>query len=164
MRRFRETPGQPDHRGEALGLFTRFAERHALRFHAVDHPALDPCWEFPAQERLYRPICLALQNHDELNFGVEDFWSYFFPIGDVSGRFEAILDAWVTGEARIVVAGRRTRLLEVMKPDGSWTVEYRANPPLFGKIKKPDYLILNQPSSAAHDRNQAVIRHTRSFR
>lgn len=154
--RFRGTPAEPDNRGEASALFARFADRHALRFHAVDHPALDLCWEFPAQERLSRPISLALQNTDELNFGVADFWSYFFPIGDVSARVEAILDAWVGGEARIAMLGRRTRLLEVRQPDGSWAVEYRANPPLFRTLRKPDGFISNRSDRVLDTCDQAM--------
>ncbi|MDP2046859.1 MAG: Sua5/YciO/YrdC/YwlC family protein [Deltaproteobacteria bacterium] len=38
------------------------------------------------------PLTLGLQNSDELNFGVADFWSYFFPFDDVAREFGDHLD------------------------------------------------------------------------
>jgi hypothetical protein len=115
-----------DYTQEAEALFARFADRHGLN-HEVDADVpMEVCWTFPVQEKLTHPITLGLQNGDELNFGVSDFWSFFFPFETVSGRFESILDAWVIGEARVAVTGPFGRVLQLLEGD-RWTSVYRAN-------------------------------------
>ena len=66
---------------EAEQLFTRFADRHRLSYRIVTDAPIELCWEFPEQRVLSLPITLALQNIDELNFGVTNsgFWFYHFP-------------------------------------------------------------------------------------
>jgi hypothetical protein len=82
-------------------------------------------WTFPAQENLTYPVVLGLQNEDELNFGVGEFWSYFFPYPEVAAEFEALLEAWAQGRARIdSVNGRRAIALQVLS-DGEWRTRYR---------------------------------------
>ncbi|TFI58173.1 hypothetical protein E2493_11370 [Sphingomonas parva] len=110
---------------EAERLFRRVAARHGLRWEAAAEPPIELLWSFPAQPGLSLPITLGLQNMDELNFGVADFWSYFFPFEDVAETFEAMLDAWIAGEARILVTGRRGRILQV-RGGGQWETVYRA--------------------------------------
>ena len=57
--------------------------------HQVDTEALvELMWHIPAQKGLSLPLTLGLQNWDELNLGVEDFWSYFFPFENVAEKFE----------------------------------------------------------------------------
>jgi hypothetical protein len=115
-----------DYTAEASALFARFAERHSLHFE-IDHDApIELLWTFPVQPGLLRPLTLGLQNRDELNFGVEDFWSYFFPFQKAAARFEQIIDAWLKSQARILVTGRRGRVLELLE-DGEWVAVYRAN-------------------------------------
>ena len=128
---------------DAEQLFRRFAERHGLRYEAQPDPPIELLWTFPAQPKLSRAVTLGLQNMDELNFGVGDFWSYFFPFADVAAEFEAVLDAWVAGEAPIIVAGRRGRILEVLRGDRLESV-YRAGR-LLPFPGKPRAIIRNQP-------------------
>ena len=65
-----------DYTQEAEALFARVAERHSLRFEIDASAPVEVLWRFPKQEQLSLPITLALQNNDELNFGVAKFWSY----------------------------------------------------------------------------------------
>ena len=91
---------------------------------------MEVCWTFPEQEGLSLPLTLGLQNLDELNFGVSDFWSYFFPCEAVAGKFESILEAWVAGDARIAIMHGRGRLLQVREGD-HWKTVYGASGCLF---------------------------------
>jgi hypothetical protein len=122
---------------EAEALFSRFADRHQLAFRVDAKAPVELFWEFPAQERLTHPIVLGLQNNDELNFGVADFWSYFFPFPEHSDQFALILDAWVQGTARVVeYTWFRGRSIEVFK-NGLWTKIYQANGyPFQGKRRR----------------------------
>ncbi len=99
-------------------------------------------WEFLKQDGLSRPIVIALSNFDELNFGVADFWSYFFPFEDVQEQFRVILTLWMQGNARIAVYRRRMRRLEV-KCGSDWHHVYEANAPLIFKPRKPVAFISN---------------------
>lgn len=68
-----------DYTTQAKALFGRFAERHGLSYAISPDAPVEVLWTFPEQPKLSMPITLGLQNLDELNFGVSDFWSYFFP-------------------------------------------------------------------------------------
>ncbi|CAA9255089.1 MAG: hypothetical protein AVDCRST_MAG93-1929 [uncultured Chloroflexia bacterium] len=110
---------------QATLLFARFAEKHRLEYEVETDAPIEVLWNFPAQDRLSMPVTLGLQNGDELNFGVADFWSMFFPFEDVVPLFERILDAWVAGEARIVLVRLGGRALQ-LREDGEWRTVYRA--------------------------------------
>lgn len=126
----REEPSlHHDYTVQAETLFKRFAQRHGLRYQ-VEDARMEVCWTFPEQPGLSMPITLGLQNCDELNFGVSDFWSYFFPFESVVERFENAIDAWVMGDARIAVTGFRGRLLQV-REGTRWRSIYGANGCLF---------------------------------
>ena len=71
-----------DYTTEAQALFQRFAERHALSYDVETDMPMEVCSTFPKQPNLSLPITLGLQNSDDINFGVSDFWSYFFPFED----------------------------------------------------------------------------------
>jgi hypothetical protein len=115
-----------DYTAEAEALFRRFAERHGLSYEVETGVPMDVCWSFPEQPRLSQAVTLGFQNADELNFGVDDFWSYFFPFEKVADKFERILDAWVEGDARVAVVGPKGRILQIR--DGQrWKSIYRAN-------------------------------------
>jgi hypothetical protein len=101
-------------------------------------------WHVPRQEGLSFPLTLGLQNWDELNLGVEDFWSYFFPFDDVAQQFELILDKWVAGDARVGITGRRGRILQLRDED-EWKTVYQANTMPFFK-PKPRAFIYNDPT------------------
>jgi hypothetical protein len=114
-----------DYSEEAEALFRRFADRHGLTYQ-VETTMMEVCWTFPQQPKLSLPITLGLQNSDELNFGVSDFWSYFFPFERVADKFERILDASVRGDARVAVVGPVARILQVRR-GWRWKSVYHAN-------------------------------------
>jgi hypothetical protein len=114
-----------DYTQEAEALFRRFADRHNLTY-TVDAAPMEVCWTFPEQPKLSLPLTLGLQNADELNFGVSDFWSYFFPFEKVADKFESILDAWVRGDARVAIVGPIARILQV-REGRRWKPVYHAN-------------------------------------
>jgi len=111
---------------EAEALFKRFAEKHALTYEVETDIPMEVCWKFPVQPKLSLPLTLGLQNADELNFGVWDFWSYFFPFERVEEEFERILDAWIAGEARVAVLRGRGRLLQLREGE-KWETVYWAD-------------------------------------
>jgi hypothetical protein len=128
----------------AVELFDRFARRHGFRYEADTRAPVEVMWTLPAQAGLSLPIILGLQNEDELNFGVGDFWSYFFPFNDVVQRFEKYLDMWVSGDARIAITGRKGRVMQVR--DGTrWKSVYGA-----GRLpfvwRRPKGFIQNDPT------------------
>jgi hypothetical protein len=127
LRRFRTSPVR--YADEATALFGRFARRHGLGHLEIDAPT-EVLWKFPIQRGLSLPLTLCLQNRDELNFGVPGFWAYFFPFPYIAGEFEGYLDAWLTGQARIVRRNRFARVassstLEIGE-DNEWKTVYRA--------------------------------------
>lgn len=132
---------------EAEELFRRFADRHGFHYEIERDVPMEVCWIFPAQDGLSLPITLGLQNSDELNFGVSDFWSYFFPLTDVADQFESIINAWVSGDARVAVTGIRSRLLQIRDGD-KWKSVYGADGCLFPFKLRPFRFITNSLSSA----------------
>lgn len=132
---------RPDYRDEATALFTRFAQKHEL-IHSVEDYDDFFNWEFPVQERLSLELTLGFSFGDELHFGVEQFWSYFFPFPERAAIFERALDAWVEGNARVVpvpLGGRALQLLEA----GRWKTIYWAN--CFWLVpRNPKWTITNQ--------------------
>jgi hypothetical protein len=134
-----------DHTAEAEALFRRFAERHGLTYEAETGGPIEVCWTFPEQPKLSMPLTLGLQNCDELNFGVSDFWSYFFPFEDVAEEFERAIDAWVTGDARIAVTGFRSHLLQV-REGSRWKTVYGANGCVFPFRWRPFRFVMNEPA------------------
>lgn len=136
-----------DHTPDAEALFTRFAERHGLTYAVQTGAPVEVMWLFPRQDGLSLPITLGLQNGDELNFGVADFWSHIFPFDAVADGFETLLDAWVTGDARIQVLRGHHRRLQRRNGDG-WETVYRANPPLLPFSQRVRDVIVNRGDGA----------------
>ncbi len=128
---------------EATALFTRFAGRHGLHFEVEHDAPVEVLWNFPVQNGVTLPIVLGLQNGDELNFGVADFWSYFFPFETAAEQFEQALDAWITGDARVAVTGPWGRVLQV-REKGRWRSIYGANR-LLPVWREPRRTIENRP-------------------
>jgi hypothetical protein len=135
---------QRDCTEEATALFTRFVERHGFTYDVDADAPVELMWTLPAQKGLSLPLNLGLQNSDELNFGVEKFWSYFFPFDDVAAEFEEILDNWVAGDARVGITGNRGRILQVRDGD-EWKTVYKADTLPFFK-PKPKAFIYNDPA------------------
>lgn len=137
-----------DYTAEAEVLFQRFADRHELSYEVETGVPVEVCWTFPEQPRLSLPLTLGLQNRDELNFGVSDSWSYFFPFEAVADEFERILDAWVAGNARVAIMRGRGRLLQVREGD-HWKTVYGANGCLFPFLRSPRGFVQNRPGGEA---------------
>lgn len=133
-----------DYSDEATALFTRFAETHGISFRVEPDAPIEVLWEFPTQDGLSLPVTLGLQNGDELNFGVAEFWSSFFPFEKSASYFEHVLDAWVIGEARIAVVPLGGRALQLLD-NGRWKTVYRANC-LLPVPRNPKRTMTNQPS------------------
>jgi hypothetical protein len=133
-----------DYTAEAEALFQRFAERHGLTYEVEAGVPMEVCWIFPEQPKLSLPLTLGLQNCDELNLGVSDFWSYFFPFERVADKFERSLDAWVVGDARVAITGFRSRLLQV-REGTRWKTVYGANGCLFLFRWTPFGFVMNEP-------------------
>jgi hypothetical protein len=158
--RFRSTHGRPhlmedgngmnrDFTIEATALFVRFAERHGLSYEIDNDAPVEVLWTFPAQSNLAHPIVLGLQNGDELNFGVVDFWSYFFPFEKVAEQFERIINAWIVGDARVAITGRRARLLQLWEAE-KWRTVYGANR-LLPLLRSPSQTVENRPLLGLRD-------------
>jgi hypothetical protein len=129
---------------EATALFAGFAQRHGLTYIEERDAPIEVLWRFPVQTKLSHKIALGLQNNDELNLGVCEFWSFLFPFPKVSGDFAQMIDAWVEGRARIV---RRQRFLRPLSTsrfeihDGKeWRVAYRQ---YGGGWSRPESIIQN---------------------
>ena len=132
----------PDYTCKATELFLSLASRHGLSYESEAESPIDLLWTFPKQAKLSLPFSLGLQNGDELNFGVSDFWSYFFPFCDVAEHFESIVDAWIEGSARVAAVGSRGRILQVRDSEG-WDTVYRANIWPFQFMQRPRSFIMN---------------------
>lgn len=115
-----------DYTPEARRHFAEFAERYGLSYPEEPSP-IEVLWRFPAQAGLVQPIVLGLQNSDELNFGVGDFWSYFLPFDEASTRFDAILDAWMIGDARVARYAFGWGLALQVRQGQAWKEVYQAN-------------------------------------
>ncbi len=136
-----------DYTDDAIKLFERFAAKHQLVYEVEDQAGFELLWNFPVQPKLAQLITLGLQNGDELNFGVERFWSYFFPFEDVAERFEFILDSWVEDRARVAVVGLGGRKLQ-LKENGVWQTAYSADV-FFPSWRKPKRYFSNAIDEAA---------------
>ena len=119
---------------EAAALFARFAERYGLQSESDASAPVEVLWRFPQQARLAHPIVLALQNGDELNFGVGEFWSYFFPFDQKVEEFETIINSWVDGNARVTQTSPWAYTLQV-KDERGWTDAYSAGQ-VFPKLRR----------------------------
>jgi len=133
-----------DHIAEAEALFARFAKRHGLTYDVETGVPIEVCWKFPEQPKLSMPLTLGLQNCDELNFGVSDFWSYFFPFDRVAQDFESAIDAWVMGNARIAVERGKGRKLQLRRGE-KWETIYGADGCLLPIRSKPVRFEMNRP-------------------
>jgi len=151
-----------DYTTEAEALFRRFAERHGLSYRVETEVPIEVCWTFPEQEKLSVPITLGLQNHDELNFGVSDFWSYFFPFWETADRFETIIDTWVGGNARVAITGRWSRLLQIREGDG-WKSVYSSNGCIFPFRRRPRAFIKNGPIQPAERQKNLFVPRKSAF-
>ncbi len=131
---------------KAIVLFERLAARHQLIYNIEVEPEVDILWTFPAQTKLALPITLCLQG-DELNFGVERFWSYYFPYEKVAQHFETTINNWVNGDARLAIFGKNGRLLQVCE-ETNWKTVYSCGG-LFMRWRRPNGYLNNRTLGAA---------------
>lgn len=111
-------------------MFRDFAVRHRLAIEKIDQPNVELLMRVPRQECLSFEITLCCQNCDELNMGVAEFWSTFFPFEKVRSTVEIALDGLVSGEYSILTTWRSGRYvggkLQRMAQDGWQTVASHA--------------------------------------
>lgn len=130
---------------EAEALFKRWAERHNLHYDIRDEENVEVLWEFPQQTKLWLPVTLGLQDLNVLNFGVADFWSFIHPFETNATYFENLLDAWLSGNARVAVLRWGGRTLQ-MRDGSTWKTVYWANVWPLPILRKPKSFIVNQQS------------------
>lgn len=124
------------------------AKRYELEFASADDVPMEVCWRFPVQPNLSRPITLGLQNLDELNFGVGNFWSYFFPFPDRADHFEQIVGAWIEGHGRVAVTGARSGDFQLLEGT-EWKTVYSQNGCVWFFWMKPKYYLMNDTPPAS---------------
>lgn len=112
-----------DYSADAERLFREFAARHDLTIEKIDEPNVELLMRVPQQKGLSFEITLCCQNCDELNIGVAEFWSTFFPFEKVKQRVEAALDGLVLGECSVLTTWRSGRYVGgklQRKADAGW--------------------------------------------
>lgn len=130
---------------EAEAVFRRFAGRYGFSYEIETGSPMELCWLFPEQRNLSTEIILGLQNGDELNFGVDGFWSYFFPFDDVVDDFKKLLDTWALGNARVAMVDDAAGMLQLQENE-RWVTIYRANL-IVPFWRRPKRIIQNCPES-----------------
>lgn len=117
-----------NHKLDAERLFTDFAKRHSLNIIKEDSDEMEVLFIVPIQDRISFELVLGLQNGDEINIGINEFWSYFFPFASVETHVARILNGLATGDIRMATyrqLGRDiSRDLEELTT-GVWTRVYR---------------------------------------
>ena len=83
----------------------------------------------PAQTGLNYEVCLNLQNTDELQFNVDDFWAEWFPCTapKIAESFHRAVSGFLAGEYRIEIYSRKGRPYKrlLQAPNlGSWETVY----------------------------------------
>jgi hypothetical protein len=125
-----------DYNSDAEALFRDFARRHDFLIEKVDEPNIELLMRLPRQSGLSFELTLGLQNHDELNIGFNEFWSYFFPYERKRQLVSNALDALVVGDCRLAIhtqfGGVVKRVLE-QRFNGVWQPIYIA----FARIQVP---------------------------
>ena len=79
-------------------MFRDIAERFNLSIEKADNAPIELLMEMPKQQGLDFPITLGLQNGDELNIGVNAFWSYFFPFEEKKALVEQSISDLIRGK------------------------------------------------------------------
>lgn len=113
----------------AEAMFAGFARRHSLTIEKVEQDEIELLMRVPRQPGLSFELALGLQNADELNIGVGEFWSYFFPFEKVRSLVSSVLDGLVTGDCRLVTHTRRGRVIKRVleqRAHGKWRGIYTA--------------------------------------
>jgi hypothetical protein len=112
---------------QAEQLFRDFAQRHSLIINKVDEPNVELLMRVPKQAGLKFQLTLGLQNIDELNIGINDFWSHFFPYEACKQTVSTALDGLVDGDCRLAIhrqLGRVTRRILEQRRGDEWKTIY----------------------------------------
>lgn len=116
-----------DYRPEAEALFKGIAERQGCRLERHSEAPVELLFSLIGPDP-NETIKLGLQNGDELNLGIDDFWSCFFPFEEMKSVFRKTVQGWFTGQSRLVYRWRGKRLmkieLQVKLKDQSWQRVY----------------------------------------
>jgi hypothetical protein len=111
---------------EAEALFHEIVAATGLTYQQ-DHEWPELIWKLPIQHGLSVPMMLGLQNDDELNLGIGDFWSYIFPFPKVQHDFRRLAIGFVEGRCRVSEWRRMGVLYKrtLEEPDGlQWRRAY----------------------------------------
>jgi hypothetical protein len=108
------------HAAEAEALFREIAAQAKLSIERVDEPQVELLMRLPKQAGLAFDVTLGLQNADELNLGVDAFWSSIFPFPRVQEDFRRVALEFLAGRSRIAEFSRRGRVFKqvLQAPDG----------------------------------------------
>ncbi len=118
-----------EYTAEAEALFRDFARRHSLTIEKAAPDNIELLMRVPRQRGLSFELTLGLQNGDQLNIGVGEFWSHFFPFEKVRPLVSSVLDGLVTGDCRLVTHTRRGRVIKRVleqRAHGTWRAIYTA--------------------------------------
>jgi hypothetical protein len=81
----------------ASNLYRTLASKHELSFSEKLNADGDVFFVFPKQANLMFDMTLGLQNGDEANIGINDFWSYIFPYQDSVRFLQETIEGLVKG-------------------------------------------------------------------
>lgn len=142
-----------DYSADAERLFRDFAARHGLVIKKVDEPNVELLMCVPVQKGLSFEITLGCQNGDELNIGVADFWSTFFPFENVKQTVETALDGLISGGCSILTTsqfGRQVRGELQRKTQTGWeTVAVHVAGLMIPFVRTTAQRVSNEPKQAA---------------
>jgi len=135
-----------DNSEAARALFADLLSVRGLAHERDDDAPVDVLWRIPVQPGLSVPMTFGLQNADELNLGIGQFWSYLFPFENAQADFRRLALGFIDGKCRVCEWRRRGVLYKrtLEEPAGdAWRVAYtdftRPLPVLFG-AKSVDYI------------------------
>jgi hypothetical protein len=145
----------PDYTADAEKLFRDFAARHSFLIEKLDNPNVELLMRIPIQSGISFELILGLQNEDELNIGIGEFWSYFFPFEHVRKQVDAALDGIASGECRIATHrqfGRSVKIELERRSGSTWVLIYSAN-----KLRFPLVWFRTTVSYLYNDATKSVI-------
>ena len=121
---------EKDNAEPAEAMYRAIASDFGLNIEKVEDAPIELLMEIPKQDGLDFTIMLGLQNRDELNVGVEDFLSYFFPFEKRQASVDQAVRGLISGKAWIAVKhqfGRTVKAQLVRECNGKKEVLYTAH-------------------------------------
>jgi len=121
----------------ALKLYRTLASKHGLSFSEEANADGDVFLVFPKQNNLMFCMTLGLQNGDEANIGINDFWSYIFPYQDNTGFLEETIEGLVSGTHYVTEYKQFNRVIKLCLLNSRDEIIYtdikRIKLPVFGQ-------------------------------